>query len=112
VTMEIGPYAEKCSCNLASKSPKLHDWLLGFEDLYSIDAVLLATTFLSDEDPNTYLPSEVAGEWWDTWDPDEFEYFVSRHNWKDPVSMAEMAHLISFAANQNWEARKRSRKAA
>jgi hypothetical protein len=97
------PTADACRCQFVH-SPATHDWLIGFEEWSPLRAATVAAGIIGDEDIHTIAtPADVAGDGTEEMDFSEagtFERFVSHHNWERPAEMAEMAHAVTWAAEQ------------
>jgi len=101
--------ADKCGCEWAENA-HFHDWLIRLEEMPATSASLVVAMLISDEDQNTFMSPEVADDWPERWgsshfgdDPDDFERFVSQHNWSDPVAMSKLANLVSCCSQPGME---------
>jgi hypothetical protein len=87
--------AGECGCEFRDRQIA-HDRLLGIEALSVPYAGLLIADLISGIDPGTGNERGLFG------DPDDFDRFVTQHNWVDPVGMAALGEAVDTPRNQSW----------
>lgn len=104
--------ADECGCRYAS-DPPVHDYLLAFESLSPSHAATFIADLISNEEHH-WIAESPAGVVTDELflasesgfrEPDDFSRFVAQHNWNDPVSMADLAASVEYAATQTLASR-------
>lgn len=89
-------FADTCGCRWAKECPEFHDVLVRVEVEEGVDAGLILLNIACLGDYEGAVPD--LGK-----DPDEFERFVSEHNWRDPVSMADLARAMTWVSKGYWK---------
>ena len=84
--------SKPCGCGF-DRAPVCHDLLLTFETMSPVEAADLIACLIGDDD--TCTDAEALFR-----DPDEFEHFVSSHNWSDPAAMTRLGNRVTHASNQ------------
>jgi hypothetical protein len=105
--VKVVPVAE-CGCGYTS-DPAVHGYLLSIESMPPVQAATVVADLIGNDEHHwtteagadeVLLASQSGFR-----EPDDFSRFVARHNWIDPVSMANLAASVEYAARQSLRSR-------